>query len=154
MRYALEMELHLVCRLKDRLCSLPIVHVVETMRTMPVQKMAQSPAFVIGVSLIRGEVTPVVDVASLLGAPESQHDRIVTVNAGGRRVALAVDSVLGVFEISTATISSLPPLLRNTTGDAVSTLSTLDHQLLHILNSARIVPDSLWEDLETQKSAG
>ena len=144
----------MICRLKDRLCALPITHVVETMRPMPVRGVAECPSFIIGVSVIRGEAVPVVDVALFLGALGSNPARIVTVALNGRRVALAVDAVLGVFEIPLGSIGDLPPLLRGARNDVISALGTLDRELLYILNSARIVSDSLWTAMENQNDAG
>jgi len=142
--------LYLVCRLKDRLCGLPAAHVVETMRPMAVRPIAESPPFVLGVSLIRGEPVPVLDAASLLGAPKSPGGRFVTVQIDTRRVALSVDAVLGLFPIPANSMAGLPPLLGEASSEVVSALRILDNELLYLLNSARMVPDSLWATLKEQ----
>lgn len=144
----------MVCRLNDRLCALPIAHVVETMRPMAVRGVAECPSFVLGVSVIRGQAVPVIDAASLLGAPGSHPARIVTVAIDGRRIALAVEAVLGVMEIPLEFISGLPPLLRDAAGDVVSALGALDRELLYVLNSARIVPGPVWAALQSKPVPG
>ncbi len=143
----------LICRVNGRLCALPVADVVETMRPMDVRRLAGGPSFVLGVSIIRGSAVPVVDAASLLGAPASGTTRWVTVRTGSRQVALAVDAVLGVAEIPWESIGGLPPLLHAAHSDAVSALGTLDRELLYVLNGARIVPGSLWTALESEQQS-
>lgn len=137
----------LLCRIDRRLCALPLEHVVETMRPMPVERLSGTPAFVQGVSIIRGVPVPVVDAAALLGARESQPSRFVTVRAGGRQVALAVDAVLGVRVIPAESIHDLAPLLHDAGSELIAGLGSLDAELLVALQSARIVPGSVWDAL-------
>jgi purine-binding chemotaxis protein CheW len=42
----------LVVRVCARLCVVPLAHVVETMRPLPVERIAGTPSFVRGVSII------------------------------------------------------------------------------------------------------
>jgi purine-binding chemotaxis protein CheW len=133
----------LLCRLATRLIGVPIEHVVETMRPLPIEKLSGAPQFVVGASVIRGAPTPVVDAGRLLGESESRPRRFVTVRAGGRTVALSVDEVLGVSTIPAETLQALPPLLRDAGAEAVAAIGTLDAQLLLVLDSARVVPAEL-----------
>jgi purine-binding chemotaxis protein CheW len=137
-------ELSLICRVQARLCALPLAHVVETMRALPVEAVAGAPHFVRGLAVIRGAPVPVVDTASLLGAPAAAADRFVTVVAGDRQVALAVDSVLGVRTISAGSLHELPPLLHDAGADVVAAIGLLDAELLLVLNSSRVLPDDSW----------
>jgi purine-binding chemotaxis protein CheW len=38
----------LLCRAGGRLCALPVESVIETMRVLPIEKIAQAPEFVLG----------------------------------------------------------------------------------------------------------
>jgi len=89
---------------------------------------------------------PVVDVARLLADAESHPTRFVTVNVGARRVAVAVDAVVGVRTIPSEALGELPPLLDGN-HDAIAAIGTLDAQLLVVLRSARLIPDSVWSTL-------
>ena len=143
--------LSLLCRVRDRLCSLPLEHVVETMRPLPVQSLAASPPFVSGVAIIRGVAVPVVDVGILLGtdSPPSPT-RFVTIRTGDKQVALAVEEVLGVRELTMASAHELPALLSAAAADVVFAIGTLDTHLLFALQTARIVPDSVWQAIRNQ----
>ena len=143
----------LVCRTGAFFCALRLTHVVEIMRLLPTEPIVGAPAFVRGLSVVRGTPTLVVDLAHLLGGRATSPERQVTVKTGMRIVALAVDGVLGVRSIDNAgTAESLPPLLREAASDAVSAIGRLDADLLLFLDTARIVPEALFESLDSQEA--
>lgn len=138
----------LLCRIGSLLCALPLAHVVEIMRVRPIDPVSGAPPFVCGLSIIRGTPIPVIDVARLLGVQTALSQRLVTVKAGARVVALAVEGVLGVRSIvATGYTEPLPPLLQEAMSDMVSAISRLDADLLVFLNTARIVSEVLFEHL-------
>jgi len=134
----------LICRVRKRLCALPLEHVIETLRPLPVEPVAGAPAFVRGLSVIRGMPLPVVDAARLFGDEDAQPERFVTLVAGTRRIALAVDSVLGVRSISRDALHALPPLLHEAGDDVIASIGLLDAELLLVLRSARLLPAELF----------
>ena len=138
----------MLCRVGDLLCALPLEHVEETMRPLPVEAIAGVPPFVRGLAIIRGVPTAVVDAALLFGGEASHPTRFVIVKAGARRVALAVDAVVGVTEIVPGSLDALPPLFQDAHLDAISAIGTLDAELLFVLRSTRLVPDEVWTMLE------
>lgn len=137
----------LICRVAGRLCALPLGSVIETMRVLPVKAVAGAPDFVLGLSIVRGAPVPVVHAARLLAHIAQPPTRYVSVRVGERRAILAVDEVLGVDEIETETLSRLPPLL-HASAEVVARLGTLDAELLCVLDTARLVPDSIWQATE------
>jgi purine-binding chemotaxis protein CheW len=141
----------LLCRIGSRVCALPLRHVSETMRPLPIEPLAGMPPFVRGLSIIRGAPTPVVDGTRLVGGTDQeQTSRFVTVKVGERRVALAVDAVIGVRTLPAHSLEALPPLLREGSQDFVSAIGTLDSDLLLMLRSARLVPESVWAAIDTE----
>lgn len=140
----------LICRVGPHLCALPMEHVVETMRPLPVEPVPDAPAFVMGVSVIRGATVPVVDVAALLSAGNERPSRLVTVRAGertGRVIALAVSAVGVAIRLSPELTAGLPPLLGEARPGLVSSIGVLDSQALMTLQSAFMLPDDLWAQL-------
>jgi purine-binding chemotaxis protein CheW len=105
---------------------------------------------VLGVSVIRGVPVPVVDTAKLLGAGGTVAQRVVTLKIGERRVALAVDGVVGVRALPAVSLDDVPPLLRDAGDDTLAAIATLDDQLLLVLRGARIIPESLWQSLDAE----
>lgn len=134
-----------------RACAIPLQHVAETMRPLAIEPISGTPEFVRGVSVIRGAPIPVVDLKALLesGDTSAAYGRFVTVRVGQHRVALAVDSVVGVRKLDPAQIGELPPLLGDVNADVVEAIGTRDAQLLTVLRAARIVPEEVWATLAT-----
>lgn len=100
------------------------------------------PAFLLGVAIIRGQAVPVLDLARLTGAAGAAPGaRYVTLDVDGRQVALAVDDVVGVRALGAAELDAVPPLLE---GAMLAALSTLDRELLMVLQTAQLIPESLW----------
>ncbi len=149
-----EAKLSLLCRIRSHLCAVPLEYVAETMRPMPVTPLAGSPPFVRGMSVIRGTAIPVVDAGSLLGsvAPASPT-RFITLKTEGKHVALAVEEVIGIRSLAAVAAKDLPPLLRSANADLVCAVGMLDRELLLVLQTARIVPDSVWQSMQAARIA-
>jgi purine-binding chemotaxis protein CheW len=143
----------LIVRVQTRVCAIPLEHVLETMRPLSVEPFARMPPFVRGVSIIRGLPTPVVDLGSLLGAPDGDINRFVTIRVAERQVALAVGTVLGIHHLGEATIGALPPVLQDASKDMIDAIGTLDAQILVVLRSAWRLPDEVWEILAVREPA-
>ena len=138
----------MLCRVRNLLCALPLEHVVETMRALPVEPMAGLPAFVRGLAVVRGTPTPVLDASALLCGERAPPVRFVTIRTGQRHVVLAVDAVIGVVELPPETARTLPPLFQHAGPDALSAVGALDGALLLVLESARLVPDDVWAAID------
>ena len=141
----------LICRCGLRLCALPLGSVAETMRPLPLESIPDMPSFLLGVSIIRGAPVPVVNLSQLIGdATDERISRFVALKTGERRLALAVEQVVGVRELDHDSINEIPPLLRETGADLISAMTTLDAELLLVLRSARMIPDSVWRTIDAQ----
>jgi purine-binding chemotaxis protein CheW len=123
------------------------------MRPVPVEPIADVPSFVRGVSIIRGVLTPVVDLGAILGMPGGSAERFVTLRLGDRQVALAVGAVLGVRELAVSETQELPPLLRGASQEFVETLGTLDEEVLTVLRAGWELPEEVWQALAAQEVA-
>jgi purine-binding chemotaxis protein CheW len=110
-----------------------------------------TPPFVLGLAIIRGLPTPVVDAGRLIDPStlpstpivSRSAARFVSLKLGERTAALAVDAVLEVRSLPAETLSKMPPLLLGGNAHLVSVIGALDAKLLLVLDAARLVPDSL-----------
>jgi purine-binding chemotaxis protein CheW len=117
------------------------------MRPLSVEPLVGAASFVRGVSLIRGAPVPVVDLGALLVPSEvANPTRFVTLRLGLRRLAVALEGVLGVRTLPDA-LTSLPPLLADASAESVSAIGRLDQELLVVLEATRLVPDPVWAAL-------
>jgi purine-binding chemotaxis protein CheW len=139
----------LVVASAGRACALPIRHVREIMRPLPIEPFKAAPAFVLGVSVIRGATLPVVDLALLLGAERthSSRGRYVTLKLDSRDVALSVGEVFGIRELHESELQTLPGLVDNGASGLVESLSTHDSHLLRVLRAASVLPPETWAAL-------
>lgn len=117
------------------------------MRPLPIETIANAPAHVLGLSVVRGQPVPVVDLGGLLardGREErATYGRFVTIRAGLRQVALAVEAVIGVDVLAPGSLHELPPLLSGSSSASVATLGVLDRDLLAVLDATRILPEGV-----------
>lgn len=144
----------LVFRAGALLCALRLDEVVETMRPLKTRPLAGTPAFVRGISVLRGVPTPVIDVARLLGGsaedtrnepPEhADAERYIAVRTERGPVALAVGGILGV-QVIEAEPSGGHPALLGANSRFVAGVGTVGTQPLLLLQSMRTVPDDVWE---------
>jgi len=120
---------------------LPLVSVREVLRPQPLTPPATPAPGLLGVALIRGEPSPVLDLRVLLGMPAAHGPtRLVDLRVGARRVALAVDGVEGVVQVDPGALRDLPPLLRDAAHDALGAIVVRDGALASVLSEGR-----LWE---------
>ena len=152
---ATEVSPVLVVMVGTRACAIPLHHVVETMRPLPIQSVAGMPNFVRGVSVVRGTPTPVVDLKALLENSENSlsYGRFVSLKLEERRVVIGVDSVVGLKHLDSAQLGELPPLLRDVNTGLIESFGTRDAELLLVLRAAHIVPDEVWASLEETEAA-
>jgi purine-binding chemotaxis protein CheW len=146
-------QLCLVARARGLQCALPLAHVLEIMRPLPFDPIAGAPSFVLGVAIVRGQPTPVIDCGAFVQHRAlPAHTRWASVRCGERTAALAFESILGVRELSVRT-DDLPPLLSGAPSDTISSLAMLDAQLLLVLHGGRLVPDEVWNAFDARGDA-
>ncbi len=139
----------LVVRCGGHTCGLKLSQLSEVMRPLPSEPVTGAPEVVQGISVIRGIPCPVVDLGALFGE-RNPATRLVVVRAGKRRIALAVDKVLGIQPFSLAAFSELPPLVRGAGAGALEAIGALDSELLFVLDSGRLIPDELLASLASE----
>jgi len=138
-----------LCLVGSIMCALPLTHVLETLRPLPVEAISGTAHFIAGVSIIRGRAVPVVDLARVLGNTSSEEaTRWLVVKVGDRHAALAVGKVVGIRSLESASVFELPPLLSGVSLEAVAAVGALDARLLLVLETSKVIPPSGWTILE------
>lgn len=141
----------LLCRAGRAVLALPIESVGETLRPLPIVALSPTTDVVLGVSIVRGHSTPVVDGRALMGElPDRPPGRLVTLRLGARVAALAVDEVIGVRALEDLSTEELPPLLGEVAADLASAIAVLDGELLVVLRASRVVPSAVWQAMEAR----
>jgi purine-binding chemotaxis protein CheW len=86
----------------DEHYALPVADVLEVAELGDITPVPGAGAAMLGVRNLRGQVLPVVDLATLFGLPPADPERIVIAERGGLRAGLAVDTVAGVEQLPEA----------------------------------------------------
>jgi purine-binding chemotaxis protein CheW len=158
MTRAREGNLFVLCRIGSRIGALALLDVRETMRPLPIEPLAGTPPFVLGLAVVRGSPVPVIDAGRLLNPSalpyspiaSSFPSRFVSLKLGDRTTALAVDAVLDVRSLAAGMLADIPPLLSEASEDLVSLVGALDTELLLVLETARLVPESVWSAIKAE----
>ncbi|MEO6772903.1 MAG: chemotaxis protein CheW [Kofleriaceae bacterium] len=129
----------LIARVGTLTCAIPVEHVVETMRPLPVEPLGQAAAYVRGIAVIRGAPTLVIDAAALFETTAGAGARFVVIRAASRTAALLVDAVSEVRAIARAELQALPPLARAATSDVIAAIGAVDSELVVVLEAAKLV---------------
>lgn len=102
-------------RLCDDEFGVDVMKTREVLKPAGVRKVPEAPEFIEGMASIRESVVPVIDMRKRLSLPErSKGDpsRLLVVAIGESQVALEVDDVPGVIELSREAIRPAPELFR------------------------------------------
>jgi purine-binding chemotaxis protein CheW len=65
-------------------------------------------------------------------------------------VALKVDAVLGIRVIPDESLQDLPPLLSDAPAELIAAIGAIDSELVLVLRTARVVPESIWNVIELE----
>ncbi len=98
-----------------------------------------SPPFVLGVTSIRGQVLPVLDLRQRLGLPQrppDRHSRLLVVEWSARTVALLVDSATEFREIASETLIETPGEM---TGELVDRLLHVGDRTVLLLDLQKVL---------------
>ena len=107
---ATEQEL-LTFRLGEEAYAVLVNDVREVLKTRELTPVPNTPAYILGVTSLRGAMLPVIDLCPRLGLAPGVRDeksRIIVVNTGEEDVGLVVDRVTGVLRVSADAIRPAP----------------------------------------------
>ncbi len=146
-----------VFRLRNEFYALPVGDVREVVRIPEITPLPRAPAFLRGVTNLRGRVVPVIDLRKQLDRPGEQPSQPARVliarlpSSMTRRgwVGLIVDSVEGVERIPAAAIQPAPELVTSQLGqDYLAGLAQLGDKLVVVLNAAGLLSPEQIEHME------
>ncbi|MCH9729783.1 MAG: chemotaxis protein CheW [Actinomycetia bacterium] len=141
-------DLFLIVELGSKSCAFSACDVVETMRPLDAEPLPDMPQYMLGIAVIRGLPTPVVDLSWLLGDAKTQTaSRYVSIRVEGDRiVALAVPTVPKLRSLASAELTDLPPLFGHADEERIARLGKLDEKLLLVLNKGALLSPEFWQE--------
>ena len=122
-----------------------------------ITKVPQAPDFVEGITNMRGEVLPVLDLRKRFGLPLSEttkDTRIVNVEVDGVKVGMVVDAVTEVLRVAEEEVEPPSPLVTTVDSAFITGIAKVDSRLIILLDLAKVLSTEEQADLKTLQQVG
>jgi purine-binding chemotaxis protein CheW len=132
-----------------------------------ITKVPHAPGFVEGITNLRGEVLPVIDLRKRFGLPVGEitkDTRIVNVEVDGVKVGMVVDAVTEVLRVAENDVEPPSPLVTSVDGNAASLtggrnafitgIAKVDSRLIILLDLGKVLSTEEQTDLKALQQAG
>lgn len=127
-------------RLADQEYALPIDVIQEVIRAVEATKLPSAPAFVSGVINLRGKVTPLISLRTLLGLPPDEDKFVVVCRHAGLQLGLQIQAVSTMHRVGQNRIDWGIESLLGIQNDFITGLIRTENQrLIGILSLHHIV---------------
>ncbi len=133
-----------------------IAAVESIIKLQPITAVPCSPAFVEGVTNLRGRVLPVIDLRKRFGlrAEEPTKDtRIVVVEMNGTLVGMIVDSVSEVLRVPAEFVEPPSPIMTTVDSAFITGIAKVDEQLIILLDLEKVLSPEEKADLQVLQPA-
>ena len=124
-------------QIEDQLYAFPIERIQEIVILEQITATPQVAPHVDGVSNLRGEIIPIINLRKLLGMPPRPFDsetRTIVVNVGARTMGCTVDAVTQVIRIPRDHIQEAPEALTGGGTHDIAGFAKLEERVLILLN--------------------
>lgn len=136
-------EVSQICTFKlgRLLFGVAVLAVQEVVKDRPLTAVPQAPETVKGLLNLRGQILVAIDLRKRLLLPEASEDlpskRLIIVRSGEGSVALLVDSVGEVFEVTSETFEQMPGNLPQTVRPFIVGVHNVGGQILHLMDAEK-----------------
>lgn len=147
---ALGEEQVVVLELAGEAYGVEIGRVQEIIRMQPITRIPNGPAFIEGVTNLRGRVIPVLDLRKRFGLAQSgptRRSRVVVGELGAHTVGLVVDGVSEVLRVSDEAVEPPSTLVMTSDSAFLRGVAKLGERLILLLDLSRILSQGEQDDL-------
>lgn len=126
-----------IYQLADELFGVEIAAVESIIKMQKIAAVPKAPDFVEGVTNLRGEVLPVIDLRKRFAIPISENiheTRIIVVEVEGQHVGMIVDAVTEVLTLEDTDIESPSALVIGNNVNFITGIAKLDDRLITIID--------------------
>ncbi len=119
-----------------------IAAVESIIKMQEIAAVPQAPEFVEGVTNLRGEVLPVIDLRKRFEIPpadDSEEERIVVVEIDGQNVGMIVDAVTEVLTLDEDAIEAPSALVIGRSVDFITGIAKVEDQLVTIIDLSMVL---------------
>lgn len=115
---------------------------INRLKELNIMKFPKAPAFVEGVTSIRGEVVPIINLRKKLGFEARAFDkntRVIIIKSDKKKVGIIVDSILKAIEFEPEEISNVPDGIKDIHSKYVKYIGKKDEDIVTILDIYEIL---------------
>jgi purine-binding chemotaxis protein CheW len=131
-----------VFELGNEFYGVDIAAVEGIIKMQAITKMPQAPAFVEGITNLRGSVVPVIDLRTRFGLPRqeaSKETRIITIVMDGTKIGMVVDGVSEVLSVPDDSIEPPPPMVTTVNSAFIKGIAKMTDRLVIILDLGKVL---------------
>jgi purine-binding chemotaxis protein CheW len=121
-------------------------------KIQPITAVPHAPAFVEGITNLRGTVLPVIDLRRRFNLPAeapTKETRIVVVEMNGTKVGMVVDAVTEVLHVSEEDVEPPSPIVTTVDSAFITGIAKVDERLIILLDLSKVLSTEEKADLQT-----
>ncbi|HCS38885.1 MAG TPA: chemotaxis protein CheW [Anaerolineaceae bacterium] len=121
-------------------------------KMLEITKIPQAPAYMEGITNLRGSVLPVIDLQKRFGMvlqERTNETRIMVANVDGVKIGMVVSAVSEVLTIEDTVIEPPPPMVSNVNSEFIIGVAKIDKRLVILLDLAKVL--SVEEKMQVTK---
>jgi purine-binding chemotaxis protein CheW len=144
-------------RLRDEEFGVDIGSVREITKVGDITHIPEAPAFIQGVTNLRGQIIAVIDLAKQFGFASQEQipdtSRIVVTEVNGQTVGMLVDEVPGVLNLPGESIEPTPEVIQaKIKKDYIKGVGEIDKRLIVILDLGKVLAPQEVEEVATLRT--
>ncbi len=123
--------------------ALPLDHVIRAVRMVAFTPVPDAPHSVLGIINMAGQMLPVIDLRRLFGQadkPVELEDLLLIIQIQGQTVAVIVDEVLSILELTSTQVQSPPSAVSQSRFLAGAVRQ--DDIMILVLDASRLLPNN------------
>jgi len=129
----------------------PISTVESIIKMQAITRLPHTPAFVEGLTNLRGKVMPVVDLRKRFGMPPGGNEkerRIVVVSIAGTETGMIVDAVSEVLTVMADSIEATPAIVTCIDTAFITGIAKIDDKLVILLDLEKVLSKKEVDELK------
>lgn len=130
-----------VFKLSNEEFAIEVSSIEAIIKLQAITKVPHAPAHVVGVTNLRGNIVPVIDLKKRLNLPENEHNadtRIIVAILQDSKVGMVVDAVSQVIEIDESQIEPTPQITTSIDSAYIRGIVKVEKLLVILLDLAKI----------------